>query len=253
MDESVIVSNRTLRRVSLAVLLIDDLTGRAITGSNARAWIENEKPPIKKGDGWFVFTDLLPQSYTVNAEGGHYMKQSVKCGFDGGKPQTLRVCLKPSKTYPVPYGFLRVEGKAEPAAEVTVYLLSRQSSFKLLSDAAQGSDALNVFHGSGTDLEGGSFRIISQSGSEESVFIRDKQADNTYRLLLPLKNDYPRIGTVLVSATVAAADNNGRFFAVLNGAAKDAKIVCEAKGGKTVRKEYDSSDSDCICPDLTEE
>ena len=35
MDGSVIISGRTLRRVSLAVLLIDDLTGRAIKGSNA--------------------------------------------------------------------------------------------------------------------------------------------------------------------------------------------------------------------------
>lgn len=251
MIDSVIVSSRTLRRVSLAVLLIDDLTGRAITGSNARAWIENEKPPIKKGDGWFVFTDLLLRQYTVNAEGGHYMKQSVSCGLDGGKVQTLRICLKPSKTYPVPYGFLRVEGKAEPSAEVTVYMLSRQSSFKLLSDAEKGGDSLNIFHGSGADLEGGTFRVIAQGGAEETVFLREKLSDNTYGLLSPLQNDYPRIGTVLVSATVAEADKNGRFFAALNGAAKDAKIVCEAKGEKTVRKEYELEDSDSVCPDLT--
>ena len=77
MDESVIISHRTLCRVSLAVLLIDELTGAAITGSNARAWIENEKPPIKKGDGWFVFTDLLPGDYTVLAEGVQYLRQTV--------------------------------------------------------------------------------------------------------------------------------------------------------------------------------
>ena len=252
MDGSVIISGRTLRRVSLAVLLIDDLTGRAIKGSNARAWIENEKPPVKKGDGWFVFTDLSPRSYTVNAEGGHYLPQSVACVFEGGKPQTLRICLKPSRTYPVPYGFLRVEGKAEPNAEVTIFTQSRHSALKLLSDAEKGSETLCVFHAEGADLEGGTFRVISQSGAEESVFIGAKQFDNTYALHSPLQNDYTRIGTILTSATVTRADKNGRFFAVLNGAAKDAKIVCESRGERTVRKEYEYGDSDCVCPDLTE-
>ena len=251
MDGSVIISNRTLRRVSFAVLLIDDLTGRAITGSNARAWIENEKPPIKKGDGWFVFTDLVPGEYSVNAEGGHYTLQSVTCSFEDGKPQTLRICLKPSKTYPVPYGFLRIEGKAEPNAEVTIFMQSKQGALKLLSDAEKGSDTLHVFHAEGADLEGGTFRIIAQSGAEETVFIRAKQPNNTYMLLSPLQNDYTRVGTILTSTTVTAADKNGRVFAVLNSAAKDAKIVCEAKGEKTVRKEYERGDSDCICPDLT--
>ena len=51
MDGSYLIASRSLRRVSLAVMLVDDLTGTAITGSNARAWIENGKPPIKKNDG----------------------------------------------------------------------------------------------------------------------------------------------------------------------------------------------------------
>ena len=253
MDGSVIVSHRTLHRVSLAVLLIDELTGSAITGSNARAWIENERPPIKKGDGWFIFTDLSPRRYTVLAEGGHYQRLSADCVLDAKERQTLRLCLRPSRTYPVPYGCLSVNGKAEPGAEVTAYVLNRQSAYKLLADAAKGGDTLTVFHTEGADLEGGTFRLISSDGKEENVTVRSKIGENAYRLLSPLGGDYPRIGSLMVPAVTATADRSGRFFMALKGSSS-AKIVCEAKGSRTVRREYEHErgDSDIICPVLDE-
>ena len=64
--------------------------GRQITGSNARAWIEKEKPPIKKNDGWFVFTDLRPGCYTVNAEGGQFILSSKNVNIPEGSMQMLR-------------------------------------------------------------------------------------------------------------------------------------------------------------------
>ena len=63
MEGSVLISHRSKRRVSLAVLLIDDLTGMPVRGSNARAWIEGEKPPIKKNDGWKSFYEALPATF----------------------------------------------------------------------------------------------------------------------------------------------------------------------------------------------
>ena len=251
MDESLIVSHRTLHRVSLAVLLIDELTGAAITGSNARAWIENERPPIKKGDGWFIFTDLSPQKYTVLAEGGHFQRLQTDVVLDSKEQQTLRLCLRPARTYPVPYGCVRVNGKAEPGAEVTVYLLNKQSANKLLADAKQGDDTLTVYPSEGSDPEGGTFRLISPDGREENITIIAKEGENAYRLLAPLGCDYPRIGSLLIPAAVATADSSGRFFMALKGNRAAAKIICEAKGSKIVRKEYDHErDSVSISPVL---
>ena len=252
MDGQVIVSNRTLHRVSLAVLLIDELTGRAITGSNARAWIENEKPPVKKGDGWFIFTELPPKKHTVLAEGGHYQRQSAECFTDGEGLPTLRLCLKPAKTYPLPSGCLRVEGSAEPNAVVTAYIPSKKNAFNLLADAKQGSDTLTVFHSDGVNLEGCAFRIIASNGEEESVFVRAKTGENAYRLTAPLLNVYQRIGTMLVPASETSADGNGSFFMALRCGLGDSGIVFEAKGSKHVRKEYkyQCGDGNCICPVL---
>ena len=252
MDEPVIIAHRALHRVSFAVLLIDELTGAAITGSNARAWIEGERPPVKKGDGWFVFTDLEPKTYTVLFEGGHYQRQSVECTPDGGKPQTMRVCLRPARTYPLPPGCLRIEGRAEPDAEVTVFVPNRKSAFKLLADADKGGDTLKIYHGDAVNPEGGTFRIQASDGTGENIFVRASLGENTYRILSPLRNSYHRIGTLLVPASVSEADENGRFFMVIKGCHASAAIVCEANGQNKVRKEYVRGDSNCVCPDLRE-
>ena len=43
-------SRRLVMRLSAAVRLVDDLTGLPVKGSNARVWIDGQKPPIKKDD-----------------------------------------------------------------------------------------------------------------------------------------------------------------------------------------------------------
>lgn len=252
MDESMIISHRTLRRVSLAVLLIDELTGRAIMGSNARAWIEKEKPPIKKGDGWFVFTDLLPGKYTVLAEGGQYQRLAVECTAESDDLQTLRLRLKPAKTYPLTYGCLLIEGRAEPGAEITVYIPDKKNTVKLLGDADRGSEMLTVFHAGDVNLEGGTYHILSSDGTGENVFFGAKTDENTYRLNAPLAYDYQRIGTILVPASVTSADKNGSFFTVIGRGSSKAKIVFEVRGDKSVHKEYEGVDGNCFAPDLRE-
>lgn len=252
MDEPVIIAHRALHRVSFAVLLIDGLTGAAITGSNARAWIEGERPPVKKGDGWFVFTDLEPKTYTVQFEGGHYQKQSVECTAGGESPQTIRVCLPPARTYPLPPGCLRIEGRAEPYAEITVFVPNRKSAFKLLADAESGTDTLKIYHGEAVNPEGETFRIQASDSTGENILVRKSLGSNSYRILHPLQNGYHRIGTLLVPASVSVSDGSGRFFMVIKGCHSTAAIVCEANGKSKVRKEYVRGDSNCICPDLRE-
>ena len=255
MDEYFPIGHRAISRVSLAVLLLDDLTGRQITGSNARAWIEKEKPPIKKNDGWFVFTDLSPGSVTVNAEGGRFLLCSTEVNISGEEMNMITLRLKPGRVYPVPSDCLRVEGRAEPGALVTIVNCHRASAYKLLSDCREGDCSVSVFHPDGVRLDGRGFRLTGGEGSEDVFLSTASDPDcrnGSYRLLKPVIYSHSRIGSLLMPAYTAQADENGRFFMILGAGAASSKLICEASGSLKVTREYENIDPECFRPDLTE-
>lgn len=256
MDDHFPIGHRALSRVSLAVLLLDDLTGRQITGSNARAWIEKERPPIKKNDGWFVFTDLRPGCYTVNAEGGQFILSSKDADVTEGSIQMMVIRLKPGRVYPVPSDCLRVEGRSEPGSAVTIVNCNKSSGFKLLSDCKAGDCTVSVFHPDGVRLDGRSFRLSGSDGGSEDIFLSESTEpdcrNGSYRLSDPLKYDHSRIGSVLMPAYSATADENGRFFMILGAGAVSSRLICESVGSVSLTKEYENVDPQCFRPDLTD-
>ncbi len=251
MDEFYSVGHRALIRVSLAVLLLDDLTGKPVTGSNARAWIENEKPPIKKNDGWFVFTDLRPGDCLVRAEGGVFQLSMMPCQLHEGRMETLTIRLKPSRVYPVPSHCLRVEGRADLDTAVTFINCRKNAGFKLLADAEKGSSVISVFHADGIRLEGRSFRLTSTDGvSEDLILIGAVNREGQYQLAAPLQEDHPRIGSQLFPTESALTNEKGEFFLVLKDISASGKLIAEARGETTVIREYDHPDMIRFRPDL---
>lgn len=220
-------------RASLAVLLADDLTGVPIKGSNARVWIEGQKPPVKKTDGWNAFLDLAAGKYTLLAEGGTYERASVEVTV-GKSIGTVLMRLRPNRLYRLPPDCLRLEGKAEPGTVMTVYPIGRQSAFKLLKDYEQGSGTVTLYHSGSSTPEGRLFRFISPEGGSENVRIGSStgNAEGEYLLDTPLANAYPRIGSVLVPASLVTADEKGSFFAVVRCSRSDTGIVIEPEGGE---------------------
>ena len=253
MDGGYYISHRALRSVSLAVLLTDDLTGKPVTGSNARAWIENAKPPIKKNDGWFVFTDLENKEYTLLAEGGHYQRSSVSFTAKNGPLQTMTIRLRPARTYPAPPGCLRIEGQADPETEIIVYVPDKQSAFKLLADAPEGTDEITVFHSDALSLEGGMFCLLSADGSSENFTIKGTVPgrEHCYRIDPPLSRSYPRVGSYMVASYAVSADSKGKFFLILKDYKAGSNIVFLSDGGR--KREFNSCETNCLCPDLTKE
>ena len=252
MEGSFMISHRALRRVSLAVTLIDDLTGEAIQGSNSRAWIENGRAPVKKSNGCFVFTDLDKASYTVLAEGGFYQRQSAEVTIDGDEIKTLTLRLRPARNYPAPPGCIRIEGRAEPFSQVSACICDRQAALKLLSDAESGAETLRIYHPDNISIEGGGFRIQGADGSSESLVIEAPVpgSDHTYSLLSPLCGSYTRIGTLLLPVSQVSADKKGEFFILLRASPSVSRIVLTAQGENLVTKEYDCTGADKLSPVL---
>ncbi len=246
-------SRRMVTRFSIAVLLTDDLTGAPVTGSNARVWIEGQKPPVRKPDGRHIFVDLPEGEYVLIAEGGIYSRTEVKCTVSDGRTESLTVRLVPNRQYPVSSDTLCIEGNAEPGAVIRTYPADKTSAYKLLYDVKKGSDIVGIYHGDNANIEGKLLKIISPDDKGE--YIRIKSGENSerseYRLTEKLRGSYPKIGTVVAPVSECTADADGRFMILLRSGA-GRELVCEAQGsGKPVRRTIDISGTGCVKADLT--
>lgn len=238
MDNLGTLTARNIRTVSLVVTLIDDFTGRVITGSNARTWIENEKPPIKKNEGWSVFVNLADGEYTVFAESGFYNKAvcAVCVSAAGESAYTeLKMRLTPSTSYPLPRGTTIITGTVKPNCTVRIYPDDRSVSYKLLSDVKKGSEIMGIYLSGDLDIEGKLFYIKGENNSGEFFRVRCavKDKPSEYKLCAKLANAYPKIGTLICPVSEAVSDNNGRFFIpIADVPEKETPFVCVSGGGK---------------------
>ena len=241
-------------RLSISVLLTDDLTGEPVKGSNARVWIDGQKPPIKKDDGRSIFVDLPEGEYVLNAEGGFYAHTEVHCKITSGKAENITIRLLPNRLYPVSSDTVRIEGKAAPDTVVRIYSSDKAASYKLLSDVKKGSSVIGIYHGDGINIDGKLMKIISPEGKGE--FIRVLATENSerseYLLGDGLKAAYPKIGTVIVPVSECETDADGDFMLLLKNGTGGSEMICEVQNGrKTTEKKIDISGSNCIKADLT--
>ncbi len=237
MSDLGIQTSRNVRAVSLVVTLIDDFTGRVITGSSARAWIENEKPPIKKAEGWNVFLDLPEGEHIVYAEGGFYNKQSRVCETGGNAYTQLKIRMTPNRTYPLPRGAAVISGMTVPNCEVLVYPSNGSASYKLLADAEEGADSVGIFRADDSDIDGKLFRIKGEDGSEEffRVISAVKGKGSEYAVSSALTHAYSRIGTAISPVIETYSDDNGEFFIpIADVSEKECSYICESLGSEKI-------------------
>ncbi len=241
-------------RLSAAVRLVDDLTGLPVKGSNARVWIDGQKPPIKKDDGRSVFVDLPAGEYVLKAEGGFYSRTETGCTVSDGKTEYVTIRLLPNGQYPVPADIVRIEGKAQPGTLIRVYSPDRNSAYKLLSEAEKGSDVLGIYHSGSENIEGKLLKIISPDDKSEYFRINSAADSDRSEYLLDRKlgSGYPKIGTVIVPVSECMSGENGGFMIMVRkGAGRE--LVAEYKiKRKTIKKKIDISDSNNIKTNFTE-
>ncbi|MBE6611253.1 MAG: hypothetical protein E7632_02070 [Ruminococcaceae bacterium] len=234
MDKLGVCTSRHVRTVSLVVTLIDDFTGRTITGSNARVWIDGAKPPIKKAEGWNVFVNLPAGEHTIHAEGGFYNKTAFVCRVFDGTYTAIKLRLTPSKNAPLASDAASVEGKTLPGGMVWLRPDDRALSYKLLTDAKAGEQCVGIYHPDGIDIEGKLFCIRS-GDDEEYVRVCRADADGQvgYRLDMPLSRDYPKIGTLVYPVSECCAGERGEFFIPIRSLPDRGTVfICRLADGK---------------------
>ncbi len=229
------------KTVSLVVVAIDDFTNKPITGSNVRVYIQGASLPIKKPEGYFVFTNLRSGELVVHAEGGLYHSLNTECRLsdDAEGYKFIKIRMLPNRSYPIPEGTSCVEGMAEPHSDITLYSTDKAGAYKLLFDTKAGEDTISIYHTPDVEMEG-RLLFITADGEKGDYFrvasLRDGEKLQ-YSLAEPLRNSYKKIGTSLYAVYETTADQTGRFFLPVKKMYKEKnEFICKAAGTQTVCK-----------------
>jgi hypothetical protein len=113
MIRNLVLAQTINRKVSFAVSLTDDFTGLSVKEQMRVFTVENNRDAIRNASGYYVFTDLPDNTYTVRIENTHYGAQEVAViisELDHSSP-LVTVTLKPCYLYPFGQGSTLVRGR----------------------------------------------------------------------------------------------------------------------------------------------
>lgn len=217
-------------RASLAVLLIDDFTGKIITSPSLRVSVRGGGKPVRKMEGFWVFTGLTAPEAEVTVDGPCYYseRQSVAMlELDSANP-VIRIRLRPDRTYKLPKGTICMTVVLPKNASVMVFNEQGNEYKRLLIDYEKGSGQISLYQGEREELEGKICCIADKRSVKE--FIRlgklvDRESGQ-YLLARPPKDGYKKIGTRVYPVSYMRARDAGEYFLPLPSGRQEAEYTC---------------------------
>lgn len=209
-------------RVSLVVLITDDYTAEARSGGNINVFIKNHpQRPIRKTGGYYVFTNLPPDTFDVVVQSDVYLEETVPVSPGKLYPAdpVLHLSLKPGPFYPFPAGSSIIRaavrdagGSGVPGVAVNAVVISEDCArAKLTGDGAKaGAREIGLVNVSGKISAGETFMIKDKKeGRSEYCLIAGVSGDmQGCRVDQPLKFKHPR-GALLLPAVRTRTDSRG--------------------------------------------
>lgn len=212
---------RTRRRVSAAVLVIDDFTGQPVLGSRVSVMAAGMlKKPVRKEDGYFLFLDCPGPSLEITVNAWAYHGRTVR--VDLAALPTLRPVVKirltPNRNYSIPRQTTCVEGTAPPGTCIRVFCENDPRPLRLLYDYVknEGEECIiRLYDPTSSDLEGKQFALLRKGESEADFFEVREMRDTVEGCCLmsaPLSRDCKKAGATVLPVSTAQADEKGAFF-----------------------------------------
>ena len=226
------------RRVSLALLPVDDFTGRVITGSAVRMYtLEGNKPSIRKEEGYHVFCDLEGTQVQICAEGPLYQKQTLTVPL-GEETVVWQVRMLPGRSYPIPAEATCLKGELSPGSRLRLFFPDQKKGFKLLYDYDPEKEGrrLRLYCPEKTRLDGRLLCIAGKKGEPEFFRIARWQ-DEEGELEAPLGQTYKKIGTTVFPVYEAEAGEDGSFYLLIRSLPEDGHASVFLKPGGEGAKE----------------
>lgn len=216
------------KKVSLALLPIDDFTDRIITGSQLHVYIkEGNIPSIRKPDGYHIFCDLAGSEAEICMEGPLYQRKVLKLPLGQGEPNIYRVRILPSVSYPLSQGTTIVKGVLPKNSELRLIFPGQRKGCKLLYDYDPDvhKEELCLFRPYEMSLEGKTLCISGKDGIFEFLRVSD-QRGNSCVLEQPLSKAYQKSGTGVYPVYEAAAGEDGSVYLPIGNLAGEETCVC---------------------------
>ena len=202
-------------QVSLAVMFVDRFSFRPVTGPVLQVRLEEGEKPVRKAEGYYIFTNLREKEATLSVQGGGYLP--VTCKLPVGMPQggkVTKIFLDPGPDYRWIQGSTGIYGKMAPGTVRCLYDPAAKDYRKLNQDYG-GGEEIAVFSRDRENLEGQSFVI---DGSKDICICLKEQLDEEkgiYRIE-PLSGvKLKKVSTRLLPVYRACSDREGHFLAPL--------------------------------------
>lgn len=216
------------RKVSLALLPIDDFTDRIITGSQLHVYtMEDNITSIRKPDGYHIFCDLAGDEAEICLEGPLYQKQILKLPIVREEPTIHQVRMLPGIRYPLPQEATIVRGALPPGSVLRLFFTGQKRTAKLLDhyDPDIQGQTLFLFRLCSMSLEGRTLCICGKDKDMEFARVLD-QRGNLCTLKHPLSKAYRKPDTSVYPVYEAAVYEDGSLYLPIHGLAGEENCVC---------------------------
>lgn len=207
------------KKVSLALLPIDDFTGRIIQGSQLRVYLKEENiSSIRKQDGYHIFCNLSGSEAEICLEGPLYQKRVLRLPIGQEKPEIYPVRMIPGNAYPLPEGTTIVSGILPEGGVLKLFIPGQKSGCKLLHDYDPGiqGEHLSLFRPFEVLLAGKTMCIRDKEKNHEFFKITDRK-DNICILEHPLSTTYKKINTGVYPVYEITGGEDGEFRLPISG------------------------------------
>ena len=224
-----VTRSRIQRRVSAAVLALDDFTGRPITAADLQVTAaELTERPVRKGDGYFLFLDSpVPVLHiTARAWAYHPAEAEVELSALPRLRPVVKLRLTPNRNYSIPTQTTCLEGSARPGTAVQVFCRNNPRPLRLLydyaADGAEGGRLLQLYDPDAADPEGRQFALLRKGEDQPEYFTvldSPEGVEGGCLLAAPLARDCRKAGATVLPVSTATADESGRYFLPLRNLA----------------------------------
>lgn len=216
------------KEVSLVLLPIDDFTGRIIMGSGLRVYIKEEnRPSIRKPDGYHIFCNLSGGEAEICLEGPLYQKRILRLPIVRGKPNICLIRMLPGPVYPLPQGATVITGVLPEGSTIRLFFSGAKKVCRLLDDydPERQGEALSLFRPYEMSLEGKMLCVCEKENEPEFFRVTGKNR-NICMLDRPLSKAYRKTATAVYPVYEAIAGEGGIIYLPVNGLAGEERGIC---------------------------
>ncbi len=248
-----------IKRVSCVLRLLDSMSRRPLTASQAELFLDGELcKPVYKPGGYFVLIDLPEGEHRIGIRSGLFQPDefsvtvSYAQAFDERR-DVVTVMMNPSPLHPMARTGLAVRGCFEADAPDVFYILGHTNGFKIAEDhAVAGGCQIKLFALSAS-VTLPLICLVNDKDAKKAEFVEitsvNSGSGDVYGLAAPLRFAHKR-STELIPMLRYRCGEDGSFFvkppSAVGREGTRLKLFYETSDGLVVREVPISSDGKAL-------